>query len=157
MRSLSDTYDKKKCIKYTRNQKSNHTSYCLLHKQPWWSELWNGRGWASILVNWGNFLPNYKLLLSHFSKFSKQRNFLENVKNFGWIFYVIRALNKKFSQSLWHSPRNSCAWKNLKICSVIVYSFVRYILNLQVYRLTSVASTALNVKGVYEVSNSWYG
>ena len=36
---------------YTRNQMSNHTSYCFLHKQHWWSELWEWKGWADITVN----------------------------------------------------------------------------------------------------------
>ena len=39
----------------TRNQKSNHTSYCLLHKQPWRSEAWEGQGRANLLVTRGLF------------------------------------------------------------------------------------------------------
>ena len=84
-------------------------------------------------------------------------NFLWNVSKFDWIFYLMPVLHKKFSQSLWLSPRNSFAWRFLKIGSVIVYSFVRNYPNLQVYRLTHVHSTALTIKAVYEVSNSWYG
>ena len=39
----------------------------------------------------------------------------------------------------------------------IEITIVRNIPNLQVYPLTSVPSTALTVKSIYEVSNSWYG
>ena len=73
------------------------------------------------------------------------------------VFYVIPALNKKSSQSLCLSPRNSFGWKFLKFGPLLVHSFARKIPNLQEYRLTSLPSTGLTVKAVYEVSNSWYG
>ena len=56
------------------------------------------------------------------------------------------ALNKKSSQSLCLSPRNSFGWKFLNIGPVIVHSFVRNTPNLQVYQFTSVSSTALGAK-----------
>ena len=33
---------------YTQNQKSNHTSYCLLHKQPSQSKLCERQGWLNF-------------------------------------------------------------------------------------------------------------
>ena len=123
----------------------------------WCQELWKGEMLASILVNWGFFLQNYELLMGQFSKISNWRNFLEKETNFNWIFYLVPALHKKFSQSLCLSPRNSFGWKFLKLGPLVVHSFARKILNLQEYRLTSLPSTGLNVKAVYEVSNSWYG
>ena len=41
---------------YTRVQKFNHTSYNLLNKPLWKSELWKGQGQANLLVSCGRFL-----------------------------------------------------------------------------------------------------
>ena len=84
-------------------------------------------------------------------------DFLEKLTNFAQVFYVIRALNKKSRQSLRVSPESPFDWKFFKVGSMIVYSFVRNIPNLQVCRLTLVSLTALTIKGVYVINNSWYG
>ena len=62
-------------------------------------------------------------------------DFLEKLTNFAKVFYVIRALNKKSRQSLRVSPESPFDWKFFKVGSMIVYSFVRNIPNLQVCRL----------------------
>ena len=84
-------------------------------------------------------------------------DFLEKLTNFAKVFYVIRALNKKSRQSLRVFPESPFDWKFFKVGSMIVYSFVRNIPNLQVCRLTLVSLTALTIKGVYVINNSWYG
>ena len=70
-------------------------------------------------------MQNYELIMGQFSKISNQRNFLEKDTDFDWIFYVMQALNKKISKSLFLSPRNSFSWKFLKIGPLIVHSFVK--------------------------------
>ena len=61
------------------------------------------------------------------------------------------ALHKTISQNLRVSLKNPFDWKFLKIGSVIVYSFVRNIRNLQICRLTPVPLTALTIKDVFYV------
>ena len=63
-------------------------------------------------------------------------------------------LHKNFSKSLKFCPENLFDWKFLKIGSVIVYSFVRNILNLQICQFTPAPPIALTVKVVYKISCS---
>ena len=46
-----------KIHRYTRSRKFAHTSYSLLHKHPWQSELW-AYGRAKLFQSWGPFLKN---------------------------------------------------------------------------------------------------
>ena len=57
-------------------------------------------------------------------------------------------LQKKISQSLRVSPENPFDRNFLKICSVIIYNFVRNAPNLQICFPAPVPPTALNIKGV---------
>ena len=58
---------------YTQNHKSklDHTSYCLIHKQPWRSEASEGQGWAKQLATSGHFLKTYKLTEPIFNNFQE--------------------------------------------------------------------------------------
>ena len=53
---------------YTRMQKCNHISSCLLNKLPGLSEVWACHGWADFFKSWGPFLQNMSLTLCQFSK-----------------------------------------------------------------------------------------
>ena len=86
-----------------------------------------------------------------------QMDLKEKLSNFALIFFVMPKINKKSRQSLRVSPESPFDWKFFKVGSMIVYSFVRNIPNLQVCRLTLVSLTALTIKGVYVINNSWYG
>ena len=67
---------------YTRVQKFNHTSYSLLNKPPWYSELWDGQGRVNLFVSWRSFLLCPWHLLSQFSRFSRKMDFWEKLSNF---------------------------------------------------------------------------
>ena len=52
----------------TRSHKVAHSSYSLLHKHPWYSELWAWQGRAKLLESWGPSLKNMYLTVCQFSK-----------------------------------------------------------------------------------------
>ena len=68
------------------------------------------------------------------------------------IFYVIRTLHKNSRLSLRGSPANPFVRNFLYVTSVIVYSFVRNVPNIQECWLAPVSLRGLTIKGVYEVS-----
>ena len=69
---------------YTRMQKCNHISSCLLNKLPGLSEVWACHGWANFFKSWGRFLQNISLTLCKFLKKNLIWNVLWNVWNFGY-------------------------------------------------------------------------
>ena len=83
-------------------------------------------------------------------------DFQEKLSNFAKIFYVIRALHKNSRQSLTVSPENPFDWKFLKVGSVIVYSFIKNVPNIQEFWPAPAPPKALTIEGVYEVSYNSY-
>ena len=55
------------------------------------------------------------------------------------------------------SPENPFYWKFLKVGSVVVYSFIKYVPNIQECWSAPAHRRALTIKGVYEVNYSRYG
>ena len=55
-------------ILYTRSHKVVHSSYGLLHKQPWRWEVCTWQVWTKMFQRWGPFLKNMYLTLCQFSK-----------------------------------------------------------------------------------------
>ena len=60
------------------------------------------------------------------------------------------------------SPENPFDWEFLKVGSVVVYSFIKNVPNIQDYKNVGPPQRpaplrALTIKGVYEVDYSWYG
>ena len=60
-------------------------------------------------------------------------------------------------QSLRLPPKSSFDWKFLKVASVIDYSFIKKISNVQDCWHAPAPPTGLNIKGVYVINYSWYG
>ena len=54
------------------------------------------------------------------------------------------------------SPENPFDWKFLKVGSVVVYSFIKNVPNIQEFWPAPTPPRDLIIKGVYEVSYSWY-
>ena len=65
-------------------------------------------------------------------------------------------LHKKSRQSLTVSPESPFDWKFFKVGSVIVYSFIKNIPNLQGPPLPLPNLRAQVIKGVYLIKYSWY-
>ena len=97
------------------------------------------------------------LPLCQFSKKNLIRYVLGKVSNFDLIFYVIRTLHKKTRQSLWPSL-GRIGWDFFsKIGIEWGTYFVKNVLNFEIVWPAPATPRALTVKGVYEVSYSWYG